>query len=111
MRDDDAVSDRGRHVADIVDADAVGAGGSVTVSCGVGPAGADVVELVIAQAVAPFGVPIPRPIATLGDTADSVTVTVPCWATVNVERLEPCTPTVPPNVSLDAGRATEYPAR
>ena len=48
-----------------------------------------------------MGVPIPRPIATLGDAAASVTVTVPCCATVNVDRLEPCTPTVPPNVSFE----------
>ena len=28
-------------------------------------------------------------------------MTVPCCATVNVDRLEPCTPTVPPNVSVE----------
>jgi hypothetical protein len=72
----------------------------VTVSCGVEPASADV-ELVNVQAVVPFGVPIPKPIATPGDIVASVTLTVPDWVVVNVDRLVPCTPTAPLNVSVD----------
>jgi hypothetical protein len=52
--------------------------------------------------VVPFGVPIPRPIATPGDIVASVTLTVPAWVVVNVDRLVPCTATVPLNVSVDA---------
>ncbi len=67
----------------------------MTVSCGVEPASAEVFELVNVQPVVPFGVPIPNPIDTFGDIVASVTVTVPAWVVVNVDRLVPCTPTVP----------------
>lgn len=50
--------------------------------------------------VVPLGVPTPIPTATFGDSVDSVTVTVPVCATVNVNRLAPCTASEPANVSV-----------
>jgi len=74
----------------------------VTVTCGVELANADEFELVNVQPVVPVGVPIPNPIATLGDIVVSVTLTVPVCPTakVNVERLLPGVPIVPVNVSV-----------
>ena len=52
------------------------------------------------QAV-PFGVPRPSPTATdVGLRLDSVMLTVPAWATVNVYRFEPVRPNPPENVSV-----------
>lgn len=76
-------------------------GFSVTVICGVVLATVDVDVASVHEDV-PLGVPTPTPTATVDDNAASVTLTVPAWATVNVDMLEPCTPTEPVNVTLVA---------
>ena len=73
-----------------------------TVICAVELAVAFGVELVSVHAVEPFGVPIPRPTPPLEEELKlaSVTLTVPDWATVNVNTFEPCTASVPENISV-----------
>ncbi len=68
--------------------------------CGVDPASVVEFELVNVHAVVPLGVPTPKPTATVAERVESVRLTVPACATVNVNRLEPCTASVPANVSV-----------
>jgi hypothetical protein len=63
----------------------------VAVICGDPPGTTDALELVITQLVVPFGVPMPRPTGPATPRDVSVTVTVPAWATVKVEKLDPPT--------------------
>jgi hypothetical protein len=66
-------------------------GFSVALICGDPLGTTDALELVITQLVVPFGVPMPRPTGPATPRAVSVTVTVPAWATVNEETLDPPT--------------------
>jgi hypothetical protein len=77
-------------------------GFKVIVICGADAAVAFGVELVNVHAVAPLGVPIPRPTPPVGDglRLASVTATVPVCATLNVKTFEPCAARVPENDSV-----------
>jgi hypothetical protein len=74
----------------------------VTVICAVELAIAFGVELVSVHAVEPLGVPRPRPTPLVEEELKlaSVTLTAPACVTVNVNTFEPCTASVPENVSV-----------
>lgn len=61
----------------------------------------DALELVITQLVVPLGVPMPRPTGPATPRDVSVTVTVPAWATVKVETLDPPTVNELEKLSVD----------
>jgi hypothetical protein len=73
----------------------------VTTICAVAPAIAVAFVEVSVHVAGPLGVPMPRPTATDAERVESVTLTVPACATVNVDTLDPCADSVPVNVSVE----------